>query len=203
MNGSKIVISSDLSSAKSKILSKIPSKLVRVYEFDEFKIDSAKEIIREAYIAESDTKYIVIVALSFRVEAQNALLKIIEEPPKNVVFIFIVKSKTSLLPTIRSRIALDYLEGEIDREPLGLDLRRAELKEIFEFIKSNKNVDKIRLKAIVEDLLKESAIAGITFNERELELFEKSLILANLNSRAQNILTPLLLMVNRVKKSGR
>ena len=39
-------------------------------------------------------------------QAQNALLKILEEPPKNVVFILLVPSKTMLLDTIISRCVL-------------------------------------------------------------------------------------------------
>lgn len=39
-------------------------------------------------------------------QAQNALLKVLEEPPKNVVFILLVPSKTMLLDTIISRCVL-------------------------------------------------------------------------------------------------
>ena len=39
-------------------------------------------------------------------QAQNALLKVLEEPPKNVIFILLVPSKTLLLDTIISRCVL-------------------------------------------------------------------------------------------------
>ncbi len=39
-------------------------------------------------------------------QAQNALLKVLEEPPKNVIFILLVPSKTMLLDTIISRCVL-------------------------------------------------------------------------------------------------
>ncbi len=44
-------------------------------------------------------------------QAQNALLKVLEEPPKNVIFILLVPSKTMLLDTIISRCVLLSLLG--------------------------------------------------------------------------------------------
>lgn len=37
------------------------------------------------------------------IQAQNAFLKVFEEPPQNVIFVLTCKSATSLLETIRSR----------------------------------------------------------------------------------------------------
>lgn len=39
-------------------------------------------------------------------EAQNSLLKTIEEPPKNVAFLIVVKSSGGILPTILSRVQI-------------------------------------------------------------------------------------------------
>ncbi len=47
------------------------------YQKDEFLLDDAKEVIKEAYIAESHKKYLIIMAKGYRVEAQNALLKML------------------------------------------------------------------------------------------------------------------------------
>jgi len=46
-------------------------------------LENAKEVAAEAYIAESEPKLLVLGAKNFRVEAQNSLLKIIEERKKN------------------------------------------------------------------------------------------------------------------------
>ena len=46
-------------------------------------------------------------------EAQNSFLKLLEEPPKDVVFIIITKNPESLLPTIRSRCQLIRINAEI------------------------------------------------------------------------------------------
>ena len=48
--------------------------------------------------------------------AQNALLKILEEPPKYVVFILTTNSKSALLSTVLSRSVCVSLEGvDIER----------------------------------------------------------------------------------------
>ena len=57
-------------------------------------------------------------------QSQNALLKVLEEPPGQTIFILLAESKSALLPTVISRvitlrltpppieIALDYLKGK-------------------------------------------------------------------------------------------
>lgn len=47
--------------------------------------------------------YIIEEADSMNLSAQNALLKVLEEPPESVVFILLAASKASLLPTVLSR----------------------------------------------------------------------------------------------------
>lgn len=45
-------------------------------------------------------------------QAQNALLKVLEEPPKNVIFILIVPSRTLMLDTVVSRCTLLTLQSD-------------------------------------------------------------------------------------------
>jgi DNA polymerase III delta prime subunit len=47
---------------------------------------------------------IVVEVTSLTSEAQNALLKLLEEPPATTRFLFIVRAGVSLLPTLRSRL---------------------------------------------------------------------------------------------------
>jgi len=192
----KIVTCGDVGYAKEQILSQINSKLTKVYECDEFKVDDSKAVMREAYIAEEGLKHLVIVAPTYRIEAQNALLKLLEEPPRNIVFILIAKSKTALLPTIRSRMQSESIAYEKAAFELEIDVHKMELLDIFNFLKSQKNASKTLLKETIEALLV-SALQGskIRLYERELSLFDKSLHLAELNARPQNILSVLLLML--------
>ena len=60
-----------------------------IKEKDEFLLEDAKAVVKEAYIAELKPKILVLGAKGYRVEAQNSLLKILEEPPRNVIFILI------------------------------------------------------------------------------------------------------------------
>ncbi|MDD5212794.1 MAG: DNA polymerase III subunit delta', partial [Sulfuricurvum sp.] len=73
---------------------------------EDFKIEDAKEVISEAYKSESQTKTLILGAKSFTVPAQNALLKILEEPPLNIAFILLTPNKSTFLPTVRSRLSL-------------------------------------------------------------------------------------------------
>lgn len=69
-------------------------------------VDTVREIKSTVYIKPNDLDfkfYIVSHADSLTVQAQNALLKLIEEPPRNVYFWLLCENVTSLLPTIRSR----------------------------------------------------------------------------------------------------
>ncbi|HPE95336.1 MAG TPA: hypothetical protein PLT66_04640 [Bacillota bacterium] len=69
-------------------------------------IDQIREIRRDAYVVPNDGErkvYIFTDAHDMPGRNQNALLKIIEEPPEPVVFFFLVCSRSMLLPTVRSR----------------------------------------------------------------------------------------------------
>ena len=78
-----------------------------------FHVDAIRFIRSDAYIRPNESPYKVY--LLFRAEtmseqAQNALLKILEEPPARVVFILTCDSAISLLPTIRSRAQIFTLQ---------------------------------------------------------------------------------------------
>ena len=98
---SKIVLTNDVESLKNTLLSQFNPNSLRFFEYDDFLIDNARDVIAEAYIAESAPKMLVVMAKNFRHEAQNSLLKIIEEPPHNIFFLIATVSKNMLLPTIR------------------------------------------------------------------------------------------------------
>ncbi len=69
-------------------------------------IEAVRNIRESAYIAPNDLSskfYIIKDADTMTVQAQNALLKLFEEPPANVYFILLCSSATGLLPTVRSR----------------------------------------------------------------------------------------------------
>lgn len=70
------------------------------------KIDSVREIIEFAHLsAHRGGKRVVVVepAESLNPAAANALLKVLEEPPADVVFVLVSDAPQRLLPTIKSR----------------------------------------------------------------------------------------------------
>lgn len=78
-------------------------------------IDKVREIIKEAYIMPkiSDKKIFVIDnAHLLTKEAQNALLKVLEEPPKYVMFFLLCESINFLLQTILSRAVTVKLDAQ-------------------------------------------------------------------------------------------
>ena len=76
---SKIVSCTNLDFARESIISQINSKLIKTFFVNDFKIEDAHAVMEEAYIAESEPKYIIISANTFNTYAQNALLKLLEE----------------------------------------------------------------------------------------------------------------------------
>ena len=100
MSEAGIVICNDLEYAGSYVLSRLTTPIVKTFFEDEFKVEHAAAVIREAYIAEERGKGILLCAASYNIYAQNALLKLLEEPPRNIVFTIITRSKNALLPTI-------------------------------------------------------------------------------------------------------
>lgn len=72
----------------------------------QIKVDQVRELRVEAFLtpmAAEGRVFIIESAHSMNEAAQNALLKVLEEPPVGVTFILITKSAKLLLETIRSR----------------------------------------------------------------------------------------------------
>lgn len=92
-----------------------------------------------------------------------------EEPPRNIVFILITNSKTSLLPTIYSRLPYKYLKKSEQKIESSLDLNRLDLKDIYTFLQENQKISKQEAKDIVESLL-------LKANNQKIKLSQKNLI---------------------------
>ncbi|MCU1683679.1 MAG: polymerase subunit gamma and tau [Amycolatopsis sp.] len=69
-------------------------------------VDDARELRDRAFYAPADARYRVFIideAHMVTTQGFNALLKIVEEPPEHVIFIFATTEPEKVLPTIRSR----------------------------------------------------------------------------------------------------
>lgn len=75
-----------------------------VRTYTHFGVDDARAIISKAQLSAIGAQRVfVIVASTMTIEAQNALLKTFEEAPGGAVFVVLVPSPDTLLPTVRSR----------------------------------------------------------------------------------------------------
>lgn len=79
-----------------------------------FHVDTIRQIIDDAYLKPNESEYKIYIlanAECMNASAQNALLKILEEPPEYVIFILTTQAKSSLLSTVLSRSVVITLEG--------------------------------------------------------------------------------------------
>lgn len=84
-------------------------------------IDSVREVMKQVYIKPIATDYKAVIvheAHLLTVEAQNAMLKVIEEPPERTVFFFLCDNVASILPTVISRSVMINLPP-LSREVLS------------------------------------------------------------------------------------
>lgn len=171
---------------------------------DDFKIEDAKEVISEAYKSEESIKTLILGAKTFTVPAQNALLKILEEPPRNIVFILLAPNKSTFLPTVRSRLVLKQEHTHHEYEPLSLSLKNLDLSGLFSFVKEHDRLKKHEAKALIEQLMHQAVhIEKLSLSTVQLEGFEKALRLIELNSRFQSVLVMVLMNFLREVKRGR
>lgn len=196
-----IAIAHDLEAFKEE-LDQTYKSFRRVFFFkDDFLVEDAKAVIAEAFIAEASQKIIALGAKSFNLICQNSLLKILEEPPRNIVFILCVPSKTTLLPTIRSRMPVKVFHREQKDIKSGLNFSKLTIKDVYEFLSKHRRLEKREAAALIESIGNEALHCGVKLKGEDLKLFGTLLQLAHLNSRAQTLLsTQLLTILKRVNK---
>ncbi len=140
-------------------------------KYNVFGIDDSREL-KELHSSRSfgaeSRRFFILEIESITHEAQNALLKIFEEPHENVHFFIIVPSLYILLPTLRSRV---YLINQEDEE-LSPELRT----EAESFISLSKKdrivfVDALAEKISEDELGKRDALNFL--NALEAVIYEK------------------------------
>ena len=88
-----------------------------------FHIDTVRELRDSAYILPNEAPRRAIIlagANNMTEQAQNALLKILEEPPRHVVFILTCENRAQMLSTVQSRSICVTLGGVEEQEALPL-----------------------------------------------------------------------------------
>ena len=174
---SKAIITNDI----DKFLETI--KDAEVIRRDEIKIDDIKEIKRLAYITDKEKKLIVLAAEKFNTYAQNALLKLIEEPPKEVEFLIVTNSKYTLLDTILSRVFLEYVNFE---KSLNKELRKVTNDYILELLTSE--LSKEDIKELLYEIVKEKNL-----NETQMKIITDAIKMVELNIDKEAIISLVML----------
>ena len=172
----KAVITNDI----DKFLENIKGEIIRK---DEMKIEDVREIERLAYITEKNKKVIVLAAEKFNVFAQNALLKLIEEPPKNVEFIIVTNSKHTLLDTVLSRVFIEKVNFEKENT---FKLEKITNDYILELLTSN--LEKDDIKALLKEILKNKEL-----NETQMEILSNAFKMLELNIDKEAIISLIML----------
>lgn len=94
-------------------------------------IEEIKNVQKKIFLKpiKSNTKAVIIEdAHLLTTEAQNALLKVLEEPPEHTILILAAETKEALLPTIISRCTVITLEKET------VELSEEERTELLAFV---------------------------------------------------------------------
>lgn len=202
----RLVVCPDLKIALERILNEIGDAPRVIFEKDDFQIEDAHELIAQAYIASEREKFLIACAGSFNTVTQNALLKLLEEPPRNCAVVLIAPRKSIFLPTIRSRLPITTFPATRAPSEGLIDFSRLDLAAVYGFLKSNAYLDRDRAKRIVEDALNwysSQKSASEPLNGRILSAIERAFRLLSLNTPSGTALTPLLLILLEIKDGAK
>lgn len=171
----------------------------RVLQYETMGIDEAHSLKESAErkAVSGGKKVFVVSARGITKDAQNALLKVFEEPPADTHFFLIVPSLALLLPTLRSRVEVLGVESEEHNSDKEL---------VAEFLSGTVPA---RL-ALVQKMLKELEQEKKKKEDSSEPLLEKARILSFLDSLEQMLakqtlvtVAPALREVLEVKKYSR
>lgn len=199
INNSSIIIG-DINLTIAYLSSKISRHNIRLFGNDNglFNIELARKAITESLISSYENKYIILYGKQFRLEALNALLKSLEEPPKNIVFIIITNNKANIIPTVISRLHIFFFKEDVKAKPIldKLNYRNITEKDGITLILKYRRISRDDLKDIIMDIIRLDGINNHkSFNTKELDRLTNYIKLLNLNSIAINILTGLVMLL--------
>jgi len=201
--GSHILICDSIEERAAALQNELLPHRVVSFVRDDFKIEDAKAVMAEAYIAEERVKYLLLAAKTFNVISQNALLKLLEEPPRNIELILVTESKSTLLPTVRSRLKIVKEHSAASHEEADIKLSNLNLSTLFDFVKAHDRLPKYEAKQLIESLYRKATVTeGLCLSEKQIGVFERSYRLIELNGRLQSILVALLMTFLPKAKRG-
>jgi DNA polymerase-3 subunit delta' len=176
-------------------------EVIRPDEGKSFQVKDAKLAIEKAYIASYEKKIIVLISDTFSDVVQNKLLKVIEEPPENTEFVLMLSFKSTLLPTIISRLPVVVLDEDRDVEPLELDMNKLDVRSVYEFVQKHIRTDANKAKKLLEQIANAAVRSGqYRMDEKTLDLLKDSRLALDKGSPSSFILIGALLKLLAKKK---
>jgi DNA polymerase-3 subunit delta' len=169
-------------------------EIIRPEEAKSFSVKDARRAMEKAYLSSHERVIVVLVADAFSEVVQNKLLKALEEPPLNTEFVLILPARSTLLPTITSRLPVTVLDEKDEREALELDMRKLDVRSVYEFVKDHIRADNKKAKVLLEKIASSAIKSGqYNIDERTLDMFRDSRVVLDKGSPPSFVLTGILL----------
>ncbi len=179
-----------------KVLNRNHADIIHIEKEKSIVVDDIKNIVEESFVSSVEggkKTFVIHGGEKMTTGAQNKLLKILEEPPQNVVFLIGCTNINAMLPTIKSRvkkIQLDvFKEEDIYNELLHFtdDDNKAKVASICSEGLISKAVDLLYDTEYLElynsavSLLKELNHSSEIINYINLDMFSKTNIASTLD----------------------
>ncbi len=137
-----------------------------IKEYDNLLIDDVREIKdfeSESRANKNGRKILILKTRMFSYPAQNALLKVFEEPRPGVIFFLIMPDATKLFPTLRSRLftVLGAFAADDELKSEAKAFLAFSKKERIDFVKKFTDMES-------KPLLKEKTLKFLGFLEKEI-----------------------------------
>ncbi|MDD5359176.1 MAG: DNA polymerase III subunit delta' [Sulfurovaceae bacterium] len=202
---SQVIICDDFEHTIAQLESlKTNQRFIPIIKEDTFLVEDVKYVIEKASIASSNEVIIIIGAKKFSDIVQNKLLKILEEPPKNIIFIILANQKAMILDTIKSRLPMHVISNRNNTYELDLNVENMTLQNVYDFIKSNQRTSFTQMQQIVQEIVGRALKSNrYKFDYKALDLFSKSIKALNMGSNSQFILSTVLLKLLANKKQAK
>jgi DNA polymerase-3 subunit delta' len=177
------------------------SKLISMVKDGNFLVSDVESIMERVYLSSRKREIIVLGAKSFSEIVQNKLLKILEEPPKDKIFILFFTSRASILKTIQSRVPIVRFD-RVDKSAVEIpDIENLTLEECYSFIQRHKKRPLYDIKLIVQKVVTTAINSKrYRFDSEALNLFQSSIKAIEYGSVGSFILSAVLLKLLESKK---
>lgn len=185
-----------------------PEKTLRDGRQGSISIDQVREMKREIYQKPVSTRFKIVLiesAEKLTREAQNSLLKVLEEPPPHAIIILDAKNKANLLPTIVSRSTIIRANTQKTlADSSSIFLKHRELKSLLLEVSRVENPtewldDQMTLlhNSLVESIKNHQNIDSLNKIQETIEKCKEAKVMIEANVNAKFVLANLVFSLNK------